>query len=745
MSQVIFANQKPPTNTDGFYAQWALTRALLAAGWKYKGSGDATPGGTKDASSNFLNEKWGVGGGVQLNTTVQNGTSPAITANTDGTATVVASGFTANSVGRFLVLAGNTNTAGETNLGNNGTFRIVTFTSATTIKIWNPGAVTETTAAATWAEKEGAANGTIATAGGPGTSPGRALFSVAAGTPFVAPTSSSRGSVGDKITIAGGAVGANNGTFTITKVVSTTQVEIDNSAATATGETNNGSLIWTECSPTAQTYPTSQVPISSSTNVSPIVITTTINHNYVTGDVVAIQNHTVNTNANGRWNIIVVTATTFQLAGSTGNGVGGATGTATDLTTPTGMLLGAWENLQGPSTLKIPIGTNTPSAAFYRGEKVTQTTSGATGTILGVIMDTVGGLGFLVVEPRLNGTGGGVRGWTSGSADTVSAAAAPGGSGASVTSSSTAPIEYVREMVIWKNSISNGHMWVQCVDQSGESTSRYSNAASSTNTICPGGATGTFPTLGSYVVFGTGASNAASTGSSNWHNTALTNYGAVHVLCATCIETSTESADGSWTLLQGIPNSSADAYMPTAYMHMDSSEEGDLDPYVSFTPSGQAAYAATRTALTTTNSGAAAPFMHASAQCVNANTQGRGWRRRGFASADAYQDFGLGFLFNGTTGPVLQPTTPTFTATRVSNHPNPNMQIREPLWVVSTGPAAGPTKMRKGYFRWWFITEGGTTNKLLFNGAYIQIDDGTSAGPFVAGPWDGTTIPLNGL
>ena len=66
--------------------------------------------------------------------------------------------------------------------------------------------------------------------------------------------------------------------------------------------------------------------ITSSTNASPIVITLA-SHGYATGDTVVITGHTTNTNANGTWEIISVTSGTFSLTGSTGNGVGGATGT----------------------------------------------------------------------------------------------------------------------------------------------------------------------------------------------------------------------------------------------------------------------------------------------------------------------------------------------------------------------------------------------------------------------------------
>lgn len=68
------------------------------------------------------------------------------------------------------------------------------------------------------------------------------------------------------------------------------------------------------------------ISISSSTNATPIEITTA-SHGLVTGDTVIITGHTTNTNANGTWEITYVSATKFTLDGSTGNGVGGATGT----------------------------------------------------------------------------------------------------------------------------------------------------------------------------------------------------------------------------------------------------------------------------------------------------------------------------------------------------------------------------------------------------------------------------------
>jgi hypothetical protein len=86
------------------------------------------------------------------------------------------------------------------------------------------------------------------------------------------------------------------------------------------------------------TWTTGPIPatkgITSSTNASPIQITIS-SHGYVTGDVVQITGHLVNTAANGTWIITNTGANTFTLDGSTGNGTGVATGTAQNINAKT--------------------------------------------------------------------------------------------------------------------------------------------------------------------------------------------------------------------------------------------------------------------------------------------------------------------------------------------------------------------------------------------------------------------------
>lgn len=73
------------------------------------------------------------------------------------------------------------------------------------------------------------------------------------------------------------------------------------------------------------------VNIASSTNANPIVVTTATAHGMLNNDYVDVSLHQVNTNANGIWPITYVSPTSFSIP-ATGNGVGGATGTAQPVT-----------------------------------------------------------------------------------------------------------------------------------------------------------------------------------------------------------------------------------------------------------------------------------------------------------------------------------------------------------------------------------------------------------------------------
>jgi len=661
MPHVTVANFTVSSTTDLIQGYWKLTRACLAAGWKYKTSGDTFAKDQGVTAGQLLGgDRWGIGGAVNtIQVGSQTGTSASVGAPSNGFSTISGlTGIVAASVGRFIQLSGYTNS------GNNGIFRITAQTS-TTATIYNPNAVAETgNISCVWSERYGGVSATIATAGTNGATPGRAK--VTGLTNMRIPTGTDRGSVGNRLVITNGAVSANNNTWLITRVISTTEVEIENPSATSSGETNNGSLQWTEVDPLTQIYP--QAILSGSTS-------------------------------------------------------------------------GAWCNLQGPSTLKIPISNGVPVGSFFKGENIVQSTTGATGELLGVIVDTTNSAGYLVVAPRLNGTGGGVRGWATGNIITGSI------SGATVSQNGTA-IEYVREMVIWKsNTIETGHIFVQCVDQAGESASRFSTlaaAAGVTGTLAPGGPTGTFPASGSWVMCGSGGSNSANTGAVKFTGlSSTTNLGAFHFLVANCIGTVGVSEDGSWTCAMGSSaTGSSVGYLCTSWQICDNGEDGDVDPYVTIFLRGSTGYAGSRTA-TVQVPGIHGDHMYANLYSVS-STYFQGWRRRGLSS-EGFQEFQMFLLgtFNSTSI-VAKNTVNPF---RVASMPNPrSTPVKEPIWICSSQTGS---KMRKGTLRWWYIVPGGITGVLYNNGMYVGVgtagaSSSSNISPFIVGPWDGVTVASNG-
>jgi hypothetical protein len=98
------------------------------------------------------------------------------------------------------------------------------------------------------------------------------------------------------------------------------------------------------------------VAIASSTNASPIVVTTAAPHGLTGTPTVVVLKHLVNTAANGAWFATVIDSTRVALQNSTGNGVGGATGIV--VTDP------------GPAL---------DPGAYYDGEKVYETIAAYTG------------------------------------------------------------------------------------------------------------------------------------------------------------------------------------------------------------------------------------------------------------------------------------------------------------------------------------------------------------------------------
>jgi hypothetical protein len=128
----------------------------------------------------------------------------------------------------------------------------------------------------------------------------------------------------------------------------------------ATGYAAQGTI------PTVTSGAGRRVAIVSSTNASPIVIHATA-HGMLTGDSIEVEGHATNTAANGQWQATKVDADHLALNGSTGNGVGGATGYITDFQLQPAVMIPAPGDAASMVTLgPVLEGNANPAPFLYR-------------------------------------------------------------------------------------------------------------------------------------------------------------------------------------------------------------------------------------------------------------------------------------------------------------------------------------------------------------------------------------------
>jgi len=708
MPNITIPNSTLTTNTDIWSAQWRLTRGLKAAGWRYKASSDGYSITTIAAASNatVLSQATTIAlasNGVALPTGTINvaattgfSTSGTIFVVTGaGTQTVTYTGTTLNT------FTGCTGGTGTMSTGNAVTAATVIVASTTGFATSGTISVVTSTGTQTVSYLSTNASQFLSCTGGTGTM-------TTGGSVFFGLKETTGNPSNDKWG-AGVQVGAQTATAAFT-------------IGTPTTTAKSGRVTLTGLTDFATTSPGHLLTITGATNAA----------------------------NNGTWLITkFISATSIEIENPTAvaeTTPGTATWTekssVTDVmpTSITGAFqVGAWWCAEGPSTMRIPIGNVVPTISFIRGENVTQTTTGATGELLGVLTDPDTSLGYIVVAPRVSGTGAAVRGWSSSNIITGTY------SGATVTPTGT-PLEFVREIVIWKNTIALGHAYFQIIDSVNEATTtsvqgRFSTMAAlatCTANICPGGQSGGnpltngFPTTGTYTIVGTGGPGAVTTTSGNWIGTTTTSYGVAQVMCANNIEDANISQDGSYILALGTPINAPTSFVGSAYQRCDDSEDGDIDPYVHMAQNN-VNYVSNRTAATA--SYASADTWNAGLTAIINFTPYRGWRRRGFSTNDTFQEFQGAMLGQYSTTSLLNLNSGT--VDRVATAPV-NTAVREPLWIVSTQLNQ---KIRKGTCRWlYFVNSGGGTDTYDTK-RWIQLSSLGLA--LVAGPWDGITTPTN--
>ncbi len=403
----------------------------------------------------------------------------------------------------------------------------------------------------------------------------------------------------------------------------------------------------------------------------------------------------------------------------------------------------SWILMRGPSTLKIPI-TSAPTlgptgATFFRGENLVQTTTGAEGELAGVVY--LDGVGYLVVIPRVRGTGTGVYGWDTSYVITGSV------SGASVAQDG-ATVEYRYEMVVGKDgTAAAGYIWIGSFDPVADAADMFSAKLAAASATVPPGGSADFPAF-AYVLHG-----GAAFASFHWSGHQSGYYpvwGNAQIMVADAIEAENYSVDGSWTLARANTQSPGGGHDGYGFYRMEDCEEGDLDPYVGFNGCifnvTYPLYSASGRTAGCTNmqsydwdqfcSSSTTYFRLASASYPS----WKGWRCRGLSSDGSanfqnFEDAILGVMasFSGTCTPVISANYAY--GDRVATAPAPT-KVREPLWLISI--QAG-RKMRKGTPRWISLVSGGNGTDLYDNKTLLQLSGSLRA--WVVGPWDGVSIP----
>lgn len=405
------------------------------------------------------------------------------------------------------------------------------------------------------------------------------------------------------------------------------------------------------------------------------------------------------------------------------------------LTAPAGWWCG-----EGASILKIPI-TAAPIAGpsgnnFLKGENVTQASTGAEGEILGWVY--LSGAGYLVIAPRLRGTGSGAHGWDTTNVITGDV------SGATVTQVGSA-LEYRHQVVIWKAAgVDTGTIFTGSFEPVGESAEMFSTlmAAAGCTALIPPGGGGTGNAFPAHGVLHYGQTTSGT--HSPWRGPSNpTTVGNSQVFCADALEEENYTADGTWNVAVSMSHLTGSGnHVWFSFMRMDDPEDGDVDPYICIkSQSVETLYTNNRTSHgIPENSGSLTNLTNTSLSGIRTALQTTrvlmgGWMRRGLAG-EMFNDMEFGALTTSQTLSTYVMDTNNQDPARVQTAPTVT-KVLEPLMVLSVNLGR---KTYKGACKWGFVTQGGNGWNLYNEGTLIQLNGVSPA--VVAGPWDGVSVPF---
>ena len=436
---------------------------------------------------------------------------------------------------------------------------------------------------------------------------------------------------------------------------------------------------------------------------------------------------------------------------ATGSNVGDLWGSASNplddvFPTNTTLTTGSWIIFQGPSTIKVPIHYSF-TGSFVRGENLSQGSTGFQSELIGCNLGSGQLNGYLVLGNRVSGSSTGSFG--------MNVSALTGAISNQTITPISEPQEYIREIVFWRGSNpKQGSIYYQCVLSGALSSSgdiRFSSLTGTvgcTETVAPGGGgvNNTFPASGSFVVLGTASTNTPA----NWcFGNYGGNFGCSQIMVCDATGSSLRTADGSFNFFIGLTTTGTRVYGGFSFGALDNTENGDVDPYAFWAPSLLSNNQRTRTASTYLPTPTAADGVY------NANISSGNqyafdsivcFRRRGFSSGDRMINCSGGYLLPFyITIPIPFATLNNTTEIEGEATSFDSKRIKEPIWVLCPYDTM---KTRKGTFRWLYYGAANTVaqraNDTFDNKAFVQITDGTYTS-LIAGPYDGSTTPVNGI
>ncbi len=395
----------------------------------------------------------------------------------------------------------------------------------------------------------------------------------------------------------------------------------------------------------------------------------------------------------------------------------------------------AWWCGELPSVVKLGIGA-APTGTFQRGEIVAQAGSGATGEILGGVINDDGNSGWVIIMPQ-TGTFDGTGQITGGE------------SGATVTA--TSYTLFRQQIVLAKNTtVTTGWIfWEMLTDAeiaASSNTALFSelaaNAANCTATTCPGNSSSGSNRFPSYAIPIVGTPE----GNGNVFFGISSGFGKVHVFVPNMTPAADVSADGTATVTVWDTNNNI--YRFLSLQRCDDGEPGDASPFAFFGVTSESATSPStgRAAATTVSVPAINAYINQLG--TGSGTPAKGYCARGTGvmgtPPDAYTPLIASTEVQVGSSGVQAQSPNAVSAPVIRNHPDHGVKPVYPIEHVQVTSVVTNLTMNKGKCRHLATVPTAVINSTANGGKMLVIVANNAAtNPALAiGPLSGATAPL---